>query len=273
MSRPNRHRFEVNEFQPHVKETLQRLLPEYDVIDFSSNITWVESLSVQHQPDLAIISKNRRHWTIVEVELHTHEVGYSYSSELSSPHIYRQVETFAEGDYNIKHIKKIAEILNEEVTNFSFLLSKIPEVLVIGDNSDVLYGDEHNNWNRLLEIGDHVHLAFLEQFEDLQNPSESCSYYEGWLPPPEHIFNQKLKQADGAWVDSLTAFKGEMIDCPDGEIMIEIDGINTLWNHKKNWKILQSLDTKSTTYLKKNSKQGIFLLSHSPRGYSLEASK
>jgi hypothetical protein len=271
--RPNRSRYEVYEFQPHVKDALKNLLIGYDVIDFSKTISWSEAISVRHQPDLVIISKNRRHWTIVEVELHTHEVGYSYSSEYSRPHIYHQVETFADGDYHMGHIEKIAAILGEDISNLESLLKVTPDVLVIGDNSDVMYGPKHNNWNRLLEIGDNVHLAFLEVFEDPDNPTETCSYFQGWLPPEDTTFRQKLRHSGANWVDSLSSFKEELINCPDGHLMIEVNGLQTVWRHIKKWNILQSLDVKSSDYLNKNGQGAVFELSHTIRGYSLEMKK
>lgn len=270
LSRAKRPRYEVSEFQPFVRDVLNRLLVNYDVINYSQKISWREAVSVKHEPDLVIISKNRRHWTIVEVELHTHEIGYSHASENSKPHIYHQVETFADGDYNIEHIEKIANILGEETSKLEPLLSVVPEVLVIGDNSDVIYGPEKNNWTRLLEIGDNVHLAFLEIFEDPESPAETCSFYRGWLPPENTIFKQRLKIASSGWVDSLTSFKSEAINCQEGYLKIEIDGVNTEWKYNKRFDVLQSLDVKSTDYINNQRAGAIFELSHTVRGYSLE---
>ena len=273
LSRTNRTRYEVSEFQPFVKDVLSNLLADYDVIDYSQKVGWREATSVKHEPDIAIISKNRLHWTIVEVELHTHEVGYSNASEKSKPHIYHQVETFADGDYNIEHIEKIATILGEETSKLEPLLSMVPEVLVIGDNSDVMFGSEQNNWNRLLEIGDNVHLAFLETFEDPEFPSETCAIFQGWLPPENIIFKQRLRIASGNWVDSLTSFKSEKINCSEGHLIIEINGVQTVWKHQKMWNILQSLDAKSSEYLKNHGDGTIFEISHTVRGLSLEVIK
>jgi len=263
----------VTEFQPHVIEVLSRLLPNYDVIKYEQTISWNQASSVKHQPDLAIISKNRRNWTIIEVELHTHEVGHSYSSEKSAPHIYRQVETFADGDYSIEHIKKIAGILGEDYENLEPLLSTIPDVLVIGDNSDVLFDLGENNWERLYEIGENVHLAFLEVFEDPNNPSDTCSNYQGWLPPADISFSQRLTTAMGDWVDSLCGFQGEPMDCPDGDVIVEIDGISTTWNHVRVFNILQAVDIKAVDYLNRSGDGAIFDFIHTGRGFTLEMRK
>jgi hypothetical protein len=271
LQRSIRKRYEIHEFQPLVKEVLQKLLPDYDVIEYTQKISWTEASSVKHEPDLAIISKNRRHWTIVEVELHTHEVGYSHSSEFSSPHIYQQVETFAYGDYHTAHIEKIAEILDEDVANLDQLLSTVPEVMVIGDNSDTIYGPEKTNWSRMLEIGDNVHLAFLEIFEDQNNHSETCTFFSGWLPPADITQSQRLKKSGGNWIDCLTTFKNQgPIICSNGYITIEIEGINTQWKHNKGWNILQSLDSKSSSYLQQFDDGSIYELQHSERGYTLK---
>ena len=58
--------------------------------------------------------------------------------------------------------------------------------------------------------------------------------------------------------------------CSNGYITIEIEGINTQWKHNKGWNILQSLDSKSSSYLQQFDDGSIYQLQHSERGYTLE---
>ena len=146
-----RKRYEVREFQPKVKQVLEELLTGYDIVEFDSDIKWADAPSKVHRPDLAIIAKNCRHWTIVEVETYSHPVGYSYSSPLSKGHIYHQVEVFANGDYNEKHIAKLAKILNKDKKQLENLLSIQPDVLVI-EIVLMSWQQDKNNWCRLTEI-------------------------------------------------------------------------------------------------------------------------
>ena len=87
-----------------VMKTLQSLFKDYDVIEFSAGRMSIHP-DIRHRPDSAMISKNRRKWFIIEVELKHHTLGYSYSSPMNkrSDHIYPQVEVLTK-ETTIKNI-------------------------------------------------------------------------------------------------------------------------------------------------------------------------
>ena len=108
---------------------------------------------------------------------------------------YTQVEVFANSDYKKTHCKT-AKILNKDKKQLENLLSIQPDVLVIGDSTHVLYTEDKNNWCRLTEISDKVHLGFLELFEWDENHLKIVYFIlVGYRLDVK--FTQKLKR-DGA---------------------------------------------------------------------------
>jgi hypothetical protein len=204
-----------------------------------------------------MVSKDRRTWVIVEVEFSTHELGYSYSDTRSGGHIYHQVETFAEGNYNSDHIAYLAKKMGVSASSLEPLNRAIPDVLVVGDSKDVLYASDEHNWNRLLEIGDHVHLGFLESFADEHNPADTCVVYDGWIPT-QHHYTERLRSSPTWGSDSLTGFSDVIIGLPEGEIDIYVEGVLTKWKHLKQFNILKALSSIAAEYLKRGGDGAIY---------------
>jgi hypothetical protein len=225
---------------------LSRLLSDYDVVDFSKSICWSYSPNIKHKPDLALISKSRRRWVIVEVELSEHILGYSYSSPLNrrSDHIYPQVETFAQGIYEEGHLVYLAKKLKVSKKSLNHLLLFPPEILVIGDDEDVIRTDnEVLNWKRLEEDFDNVHLAFVENYKWENNNTDSCSTYRGWLPPTETIERVRLTRHE-AWPHGLNCISpDENLPLLDGENTVYVGGIESCWMFKEEYGVLMPQDS------------------------------
>ena len=234
-------RLEDGDFRPIVKSILGSLLTDFDIFDFTANISWSKAENIRHQPDLMMVSKNRKIWIVVEVEMSDHVLGYSYATEdhHASHHIYPQVEVFAEGNYDQSHIRKISEILDEPESKLQNLLLNPPDVLVIGDNQDVIRMEERYNWGRLEDDFDNVHLGFVETFKWPELETESCIAYSGWLPNSTHGQKKIRLKRDDVWPNSLTPIKNEQeIPLDEGRNLIEIDGNTTTWDYRKEHSVI-----------------------------------
>ena len=260
-------RLEDVEFRPIVKSILESLLTDFDIFDFTANISWSKAENIRHQPDLMMVSKNRKVWIVVEVEMSDHVLGYSYASEdhQASHHIYPQVEVFAEGLYGKDHIRKISEILKEPESNLQNLLLNPPDVLVIGDNQDVLRLEERYNWGRLEDDYENVHLGFIETFKWPELETESCITYSGWLPNSSHGQKKIRLVKDIIWPSSLTPINNEgEIPLDDGLNLIQIDGNLTTWKFRKQDSVIMAVCPWSLNWYQVNKGAKVFEVTVGP---------
>ena len=254
-------RYEDVDFRPVVMKTLQSLFKDYDVIEFSSLVEWSIHPDIRHRPDLAMISKNRRKWFIIEVELKHHTLGYSYSSPMNkrSDHIYPQVEVLAQGNYNQEHIDKIAEKLNVASDSLSKLLLYPPEIVVIGDDEDVTRTDDLSlNWSRLEQDFDNVHLAFVETYKWDKNSTDSCFIYSGWRPKKDDSVKIRMK-LDNIFPSALRSLKTEdELPLDHGIFEMTIDGISTTWQFDERYGVISPEDQVSSDWMSRNRETKLF---------------
>ena len=263
-------RLEDAEFRPNVIRVLNTLLPDYDIVEYGKTIYWDRQPEIGHNPDFIMVSKSRRKWIIVEVELHHHPLGHSYSSPMNkrSDHIYPQVETFAEGIYTEEHISLLAKKLKEKNHILKHLLYSPPEILVIGDNQDVIRtNDELLNWKRLEEDFSNVHLGFLETYKWGKNQSDTCQSYTGWLPERKPIEKVRLI-IDKNWPNSVRTikdnnqllFEGLSIKHSSSEekIQILIEGIDSSWVYNNKYKVLSASCPLAIEWMENNRESKLF---------------
>jgi hypothetical protein len=110
------------------------LFPHHFVFPFKRDI-FSQKFGISKRPDLALISRNLSSWTIVEVEVGTHDLD----------HVLDQVRVFANGDYNppeiAEYAKKQIKTSCDKVIGLprlTKLFSKqTPSILVIADTPEV----------------------------------------------------------------------------------------------------------------------------------------
>ena len=140
------------------------------------------------------------------------------------------------------------------------LLLNPPDVLVIGDNQDVIRMEEQYNWSRLEDDFENVHLGFVETFKWPDLPTESCVTYSGWLPNLRHGQKKIRLKKNDVWPFALMPIRDDRYEMAldEGPNLIEIDGNTTNWKYRKEESVLIASCPWSLNWFKTNKRCKVF---------------
>lgn len=167
-----------SQFVAIVKKELSRVLPDFAILDFSPYVLGDEGH--RSRPDLALVDRHYRMWSVVEVELENHSLKH---------HVEPQIRAFVTGQYDDSHARYIAE--REPTLCLDRLYNLIPyhppAVMVVVNSRSV----RTKGWVRL-EKELSAHLTFIEPFR--ASNGDVLFSISGYLPIPPARRLMRLKK-------------------------------------------------------------------------------
>lgn len=165
-----------DEFEAIAQSALQRILSEFWVLGFKPKVLGDEG--IPRRPDLVLIDKRYRMWTIVEVELSNHSLDH---------HVYPQMQALATGNYKEEHAMWLVNRNDflDKAQMIRMVQHKSPSVMVLVNSTDVSH-----KWSQLKHLC--VELAYLETFRNVETGDDIFSY-SGYEPKIEPRIVAKAK--------------------------------------------------------------------------------
>ena len=201
-------------FEDIAKGVLAELLPTFFVVDFKPLVLGEEG--IRRRPDLALVDRNYRMWTVVEVELQNHSLEV---------HVLPQMRALATGSYDQRHAENLAdnhpEIDRGRVRRL--VATSYPELLVLVNSRTVL----DDGWSTLAsELT--LSLAFLETYR-CHHSGEAIFHLSGRIP---RIRATRIAGAKkNSWMNWLEIASVDAIPADTGqELRIAFEGNSTYWD-------------------------------------------
>lgn len=192
------------EFESIVLRSFGCIYPRYQCVVFGGRFLYEEEY---RKPDLAMVSRDRSHWFVVEVELVSHSL---------ERHVLPQVRAFRYGEPQSECASILSRELSIDLGEAATLISRVPRAVVVVANQT------RSDWENMIR----AHQAQMLVVTRFQGPTgREVFEVSGSLSAIKESLGFGTYSAQDGTIRFATG-----IGLPDGHVQMEMsNGVASLW--------------------------------------------